>query len=184
MTAERKTRALIAPLVTITPEERATILEAIRTRTVEEGNCLLWLGAKSSSAKSTKMLPAIWLYGKTKSLRRLAYVAYGKELFSHWMVSPECGNDLCVAEDCLKRVTRAETQTGTTRGIVTRTKIAAARQSRSPLDWEKVREIRASSLSNRKLAVLHNVDRDTIFKVRSHLTWRETGMFSSLVARS
>lgn len=180
MAAERKSRAAVGPIVVITPEQRSKILCAIRTRTVEEGDCLLWTGAMSQSSKSAKRQPAFWLDGKTVAMRRYAYVAYGKELFAHWLVSTSCGNDDCLCEQHLKRVSKADTQLGTTRGLVTRTRIAAAHQKRSPLTWELVREIRSSDESNRQIASRLSLNRDTVFKVRNHITWRETGMFRGL----
>lgn len=182
MKAERKSRAAVAPLVTLTEEQRAKVLTAIRSRTEEEGECLRWTGALSRGSKSHKVQPAFWMDGKTVALRRMAYVAYGKELFAHWLVSTSCGNDDCLCEKHLKRVSKAETQIGTTRGLITRTRIAAAHQKRSPLNWDLVREIRASSESNRAIASRLSLHRDTVHKVRNHVTWRETGMFSALVA--
>lgn len=170
------------PLVTITPDQRAKVLEAIRTRTIEEGDCLMWTGANSRGANTPRPQPAIWLDGETKALRRMAYVAYGSELFAHWRVVTTCRNDACLNEKHLKRATRSDAQSGNHRGLLTRAKLAAAHQARSPLDWEKVREIRASDLSNRKLGEVYGVNRDTIHKERRYLTWRETGMFSGLVA--
>jgi len=182
MTIERKSRAAVAPMVTLTPEQRAKILCAVRTRTEEEGECLLWTGAMSRGSKSAKQQPAFWLEGRTVAMRRMAYVAYGKELFAHWMVSTSCGNDACLCEKHLKRVTKSETQLGTTRGLVTRTRIAAAHQKRSPLTWDLVRQIRSSEQSNRALAQQLGLHRDTVHKVRRHITWRETGMFRGLEA--
>jgi hypothetical protein len=41
------------------------------------------------------------------------------------------------------------------------------------LDWPRVREIRASSLSRNELAALYGVHRDTIGLIQRHKTWRD-----------
>lgn len=184
MTAERKSRAAVAPLVTLSPMHRDRVLAAIRTRTVEEGDCLLWEGAVTRGTKSRRPLPALWVDGRAQSLRRLAYVAYGKELFAHWRVSPECGNDLCLCEEHLKRKTHAESLMGHSKSPIARERITLARRARALLDWNKVREIRGSDLPVSELAEQMGVHPDTISCVRTYATWRESGVFSGLVARA
>ena len=71
------------------------------------------------------------------------------------------------------------------KSVITSAKIAARKQASSPLDWEKVREIRGSEESMRSLAARFGVHEDTISKVRNHQSWREVGgFFSGLVARA
>lgn len=185
MKAERKSRAAVAPLITLTPEQQAKVLAAILARTEEEGNCLLWTGAHSRGQGSNRPQPALWIGGKTMPLRRLAYVAYGKELFAHWRVSTTCGNDSCLCEDHLKRKTHSESLRGHKKSALTSAKIAFAKQALSPLDWDKVREIRGSDLSDKELGLVHGVHPDTIGKIRQHVTWREIGgFFSGLMPKS
>jgi len=185
MKAERKSRAAVAPLIELTEEQRFKVLAAIEARTEEEGECLLWTGAHSRGQGSNRPQPAIWIDGKTMPLRRLAYVAYGKELFAHWRVSTTCGNDSCLCEQHLKRKTHSESLKGHKKSVITSAKIAARKQASSPLDWEKVREIRGSEESMRSLAARFGVHEDTISKVRNHQSWREVGgFFSGLVARA
>lgn len=185
MASERKTRAIVAPLIELTPEQRVKVLAAIESRTEEEGDCLLWTGAHSRGQGSNRPQPAIWIDGKTMPLRRLAYVAYGKELFAHWRVSTTCGNDSCLCKAHLKRKTHSESLLGHKKSFITSAKIAARKQAASPLDWDKVREIRSSDESTRSLAVRLGVHEDTISKVRNYQSWREVGgVFSGLVART
>lgn len=185
MTSERKSRALIAPLAELTSEQCLRVLSAIRDRTQDEGDCLLWTGAHSRGQGSNRPQPALWLDGKTMPLRRLAYVAYGRELFAHWRVSTTCGNDSCLCKEHLKRKTHSESLMGHKKSFITRAKIAARKQAASPLDWDKVRDIRSSDASMRSLAAQYGVHEDTISKVRNYQSWREIGgVFSGLVART
>lgn len=163
----------------MTADQRDQVLRAIRERCVEEGDCLLWTGAHSRGQGSNRPQPAIWIGGKTMPLRRLAYVAYGKELIVHMRVSISCGNDSCLCEDHLKRKTHSESLRGHRKSALTSAKIALAKQAQSPLDWDKVRAIRLSELTDKELGQLHHVHPDTIGKIRQHVTWREVGGFFS-----
>lgn len=171
--------------VELTSGQRAQVLNAIRERCEEEGDCLLWTGAHSRGQGSNRPQPAIWLGGKTMPLRRLAYVAYGKELIAHMRVSITCGNDSCLCEHHLKRKTHSESLRGHRKSPLTSAKIALAKQALSPLDWDKVHAIRGSVLTDKELGQIHHVHPDTISKVRNYVTWREVGgVFSGLVTRS
>ena len=184
MKVEGKSRPAVAPMMTLTQAHCTYVLEVIRARTVEEGDCLLWLGGCSRGQGSSRPQPALWLDGQTKPLRRLAYVAYGKELFAHWRVSTMCGNDKCLCEEHLRRKSHSESLMGHHKSPVTIARIAAAKQAASALDWDKIREIRSSDMHQNDIAVVMGVHPDTIGKIRTHQTWRETSTpFSGLGAR-
>lgn len=181
----RKSRAIAGPAVTLTPEQALRVHAAIHARAVEDGDCLLWTGGCSRGTGSNRPQPALWIDGKVQPLRRLAYVAYGKELYAHWRVSTTCGNDKCLCEEHLIRKTHSESLIGHRKSPVTAARIAAAKQARGVLDWDKVREIRSSEKSAVELGKEFNVHHETICKVRAHKTWRETASnpFARLGAR-
>lgn len=176
---------IVESKLTLTPDEVAKVLAAIRERTIEEGDCLLWTGGCSRGTGSNRPQPALWIGGKVQPLRRLAYVAYGKELLVHRRVSTTCGNDKCLCEDHLKEKSHSESLVGHRKSPVTVARIAAAKQAAGVLDWEKVRAIRASEKSNVELGREYSVHHETISKVRAHKMWRETSNpFNGLGARS
>lgn len=183
MKAPRKSEALVGPQVSLTPEQAQKVLAAIAERSVEEGDCLLWTGGCSRGSGSRRPQPALWLDGQVRPLRRLAYVAYGKELHFHWRVSTTCGNDECLSEHHLKRKSHSESLKGHTKSPITRARIAAAKQAASRLDWATVREIRASDRSDEDWAAEIGCHPDTVQKARTHQTWIERGFFSGLIAQ-
>jgi len=182
---ERKSRALVAPLVTLTPPQIERVLETLREKTVEEGDCLLWTAAATRGGKSRHLQPVQWLDGAVRPMRRLAYVAYGHELFAHWRVCTTCGNDLCLADAHLCRKSHSESLMGHRKHPVTAVKIAEAKRARSPLNWELVRAIRASTMSNQEIAADLGVHEDTVSRARRHASWREVSSnpFAGLGAR-
>lgn len=182
---KRKTRALVAPLVTLTPVQIERVKALIETKTVEEGDCLVWTAAATRGTGSRCPQPVGWVDGAVRPMRRLAYVAYGHELFTHWRVCTTCGNDLCLADAHLCRKTHSDSLMGHTKSPATKAKIAAAKQARSALNWELVRAIRASDMSNKAIADDLGVHPDTISNVRNHTSWREMCTpFSGLGARA
>jgi len=185
MTAERKTRALVGPLVTLTEPQIERVLAVLREKTVEEGDCLIWTAAMSKTVGGRRPQPVVWLDGEVRPVRRLAYVAHGHELFAHWRVCTDCGDYRCVADAHLCRKSHSASLLGHPKSAVTAARIAAAKQAASPLNWDLVRAIRASDRSNQSLAAEMGVNPDTIGQVRRHVTWREIASpFAGLGARS
>lgn len=168
--------------VELTHEQRMKIRTAVEERTEKAGRCLLWTGAHSTSRKSKRVTPVIWMDDKAQALRRLAFVAYGGTLLEGQPVSTSCGKDSCLCQAHLKRTTHSAYQKGKKRSLSTKIRMATAKQAHSPLDWEKVREIRGSDLGPHELAQKHGVCTDTIMKVVRHQSWKEyNGFFSGLV---
>jgi hypothetical protein len=66
---------------------------------------------------------------------------------------------------------RAIEATGHTRNPVRQARVERANRARAKLTWEQVAEIRASTRSERQLALLYRVHRSTIGRVRRGKYW-------------
>ena len=97
-------------------------------------------------------------------------------------VRPGC-DDACVEYAHMVLGRREDSAKGRNITVLQRSRIASAQQVRSgKLDWDKVREIRASSDSDQEAATRHGVSKATIGQIRRGDTWREFGgMFTSLM---
>lgn len=92
-------------------------------------------------------------------------------------------DEACVEYTHMKLGRRDDPAKGKNITMLHRRRIATAlQQSRSKLDWEKVRAIRASNEDNEVLAGRYGVSKATIGQVRREETWREFGgMFTALM---
>lgn len=80
----------------------------IRMRCVEEGDCLIWQGARSDSGQ-----PCMHHNGKTRAMvRRVLYAEVnGVEIPDDRCVITTCGQRLCLNPKHLKEVSRGEVRT-------------------------------------------------------------------------
>lgn len=95
----------------------------------------------------------------------------------------KCQNDCCVEYRHMVLGSRADSQRGRKRSMVTRLRLANKARKRGNLDWDKVQMIRSSSEGHRKLAARLGIPESTVRDVRTYRTWREYGgMFTGLLA--
>lgn len=163
-------------------------IDYILSRCVEEGDCLMWTGHVSKDR-----LPIITENRAKKSARRKLYEAIkGAELPKNKIVRMKCGNHLCMNPDHLQVLTIAQARKADGKAgrystpimQITRTRSSRAR---GKLTLEQAREIRASSLSLRKLSEIYGVDKSNIAHIKNGKAWADhenpfIGMFSQLVA--
>ena len=163
-------------------------LETIKARCIEEGDCLLWQGGKRDGR------PTLQHEGQSKSVRAYIAVHLQKRRLSGRVVTERCGCLDCVNPSHFAYLTPAELGRRTEKRSlhkmtpVYRQKVSAGKQRSSKLDWDKVREIRASSEPTKAIALKMGTSTDNIISIRNHRTWREPspfyGLFSGLVAGS
>lgn len=157
--------------------EGTYLLDRIRHRCREDGDCLLWTGHKSESG-----VPRM----ASKSLRRLVYEDRNGPLKDRMNVSVTCEHSLCLVHlkantkgAILKRV-YATTDLRQRRSV---TRTALARKT-AKLDIEKVRAIRSSGDTIDVLAERYGVDRARISQVRRGVAWKDhANPFAGLGAR-
>lgn len=156
-------------------------LEMLHARVIEEGNCWLWQGAMGGKKGAT---PLVRFRGRMVP----AYVAVWL-LRSHLQSVPEglviwrkCGNHRCISPDCIRIGSRRQFSTwAAASGVFASNpaslaaKVVANRAHHAKLadGMESARAIRASKLTTKELAQIHNVTERRITAIRRGEAWRE-----------
>lgn len=156
--------------------EGAYLLERIRARCVEEGECWIWQGATVSGH------PIMKPKGRScTTVRRLVAEAKGTPPEHRQPVVPACGEPLCVNPEHIKLTTvravaRAAAKRGAYSNPLRHARIAKTRRERhSKLTWEQVRAVRASEEPARVWAERLGVNKSLIHRIRRGDCWREFG---------
>lgn len=152
------------------------LIESIRMRCVECGDCWLWQGAMSDSRSSKR--PVMQHENKVQSVRRVVAGAVGKKIVGNLRASNICADSRCVAPDHVKIMDQKQIQTRAseiTKHQSNPARIKKMQQSlpQKILNWEMVHEIRASDKTHRQLAAEYGVTPCTIWGVKTHRSWRE-----------
>lgn len=154
------------------------LMEKIRTRCVEEGECLLWTGALCAGST-----PVVHRNGEYYNLRHFLWERMGNQLPTDGKaVVTKCRDKRCLAEKHLMVDVRS--RGGHRWSAAARAKKAAFQQRMSTLSWDDVSEIRISTLPLNELAAKYGKSKRTIQHIRSGETWKvTTGHFAGLGAR-
>ena len=157
----------------------AYLMDKIRARCVEEGDCLLWQGALSAGST-----PVARHQGANHNLRRFVWTSMGGALPKKGKAFiTKCRDKRCLAASHLAVGSRS--RPGVKRSVEYRARAAAARQARSTLTWDDVHAIRASDKTLDELCVEYGKAKRTIQCIRSGITWKvTTGHFAGLGARA
>lgn len=169
--------------------EGAYLLERIRSRCVEDGDCLMWQGATDSSGT-----PLMRLNGSRSNVpvRRVVLQAIGKwSGKKNHVASNVCCASACVSEEHAREfsrsylIKRAAERTGYHLSPVRNAKLAAAHRNKK-LDDPALREaIKNSPLSTRALAREYGVSQTIIWMlVAGHSYKQYGGHFQGLGARA
>lgn len=126
---------------------------------VDENGCWVWQKATIKGGRYGALRAdcyGVGMTGEYLAHRHYYALTHGK-IPSNRQVHHTCENTLCVNPDHLSSVTPA-----------------GHRQAHAKkLDWDKVRMIRESSLSSRKLAAMLGVSHRMVLDVRNGKNWRE-----------
>lgn len=152
-------------------EEGAYLVQCIKDRCEidEEGGCWDW------TLHTVRGVPN-WRRHDAKGgrVRVLLWEAiHGVTCTTNDRIHSKCGDPLCVAPDHLVRTTRGALQRGKRASLAKVAAIAQKARARSPLDWDKVRAIRASDETLTVLAARYGVTFHCISLIRLHKSWRE-----------
>lgn len=141
-----------------------SLMETIRLRCVECGDCLLWPGAMTTRG------PVVTVAQKQIPLRRVVWEQkFGKLLPADRIASVDCENRNCLAEGHISARTRSQINARSNRrhGSTARNaKVANTRRKGSKLSDEGVQEIRASVLSAQALASKWSVSAAYVYMIQ------------------
>lgn len=156
------------------------LLNVIRSRCVEEGDCLIWPGALSAGYS-----PCVTYKGKNHNLRRWLWTHLGNELPGPGLaVVTKCQDKRCLADHHLVGGRRGA-KVGSRRSAAHAAKMAAIQQAKSTLTHDDIAEIRISTKKLDELCAEYQKSKRTIQNIRRGETWRvTTGPFAGLGART
>lgn len=146
------------------------LMAAIAANSVEEGDCLIWLGG---SAK----VPHIHIQGKKMNIRMLLALLRGDPMVPGSFFGCSCGVPKCIAEEHIVQRTRKQHAAhfgaqGAYSGPVKTAKMAATKRAKSKLDDEKVAAIRASDKTLKELGEEFGVASSYIGYIRAGKLWK------------
>ena len=153
-----------------------TLIDTIRARCVEDGDCLRWQGAAVGGRHPS--MP----HGTKRGalVRRLVWEATHGPIPPGKIIRCTCGTPLCVAVEHLKLTTFAKLgkelgAVGLMSGPIRSANIAAAKRagSQAKLSQEAVRAIRESGERGTVLAARYRISEATVSKIRKHQVRRE-----------
>jgi len=155
-------------------ELAVTILEIIKNRTIEIGDCWEWQGAMQSCGTT----PMIRYKQQTISVRRLILQVQGHALESK-VATCTCGNHRCVNPDHLeaisrKRLTkRVASQLKRSISVLRMAKISSVARQHAKLNEQLAEEIRNAEGTQREIAKRFGVSQATVSVIKRGLTWRD-----------
>jgi len=146
----------------------------LKTNTIEgEGGCLIWRGVVTDYGA-----PVVYCQGKRAYLRRLIWKELNDaEPPAHMVASSTCGTRGCCNPAHVALVTRSVAQNKAIAagrrpgGEAWSAKMALVRQSRSQINWEMVRRIRACN-SLMEAVRMSGLPKGNVAQIWTHRTWR------------
>jgi hypothetical protein len=169
-------------------------LYKIRLRCTEEGNCWLWTGAThgTNGGVVDQRTPSMHFEGATRSVRRVVYAIKHGAVPKGKVVSPDCGQRLCVSPHCLKAVTVKESKRrAAARGAYSNPaknrRGALTKRAASWITEELVQTIKAHAGPASRIASETGVSLSHVKAIRRGAARRDfsspmVGMFTSLLA--
>ena len=167
--------------------EHARLVEAdvrvddLMRRTEPDGACLVWTGFCQAGR-----FPSMSVAGGTQPVRRVVYALVHGPIKPGLQVGvrPDCAPN-CWHPDHLVARSKSAVHRGRAKSQLHRLRITAARQSRTQLTWQVVREIRASALSVADEARARSLSRNHVWRIRTGRVWQEAaGPLGGLVMRA
>ena len=149
--------------------EGAYLLERVRARCYEEGDCLIWTGDVSGDG----MRPRFFVDGARVPIRKALWEALHGPVKEGCRIGTSCKTLHCVEPAHLIQRTRSMEMKGIKRSTATKAKIAAARRVGSTYTPELVAEIRGSDLTHTALAESLNLPYKHIRRIRNFDIWKD-----------
>lgn len=161
--------------------EGAYLMERIKAKTIECGDCLIWQGYCNRGTT-----PVININKVPTAVRRLVYLNEKGPVHPGWEVVGTCESPKCVSAEHMKQVTMADRRREMSRKRNSRQSLRAVQKMRTnhaKLTMEKAREIRASDEPTMLLAQRYGVSGTLIGYVRSGRSWAEPSPWNGLGER-
>lgn len=155
----------------------AYLAKALRERTTEEGDCLIWTGVYAAET------PIVYIPLAEHGGKKRRYITVRKAMLQAQnrlkrgqYAGVSCGNPQCVAPAHVRPTTASQlgkrnAERGNLRDPLRCAKIAKTKQAQGKLTWADVDVIRASDESQRVLAERYGVSKSTISLIRRHIRW-------------
>jgi hypothetical protein len=142
----------------------AYLMDKVRTRCTEDGDCLRWSGAMTTRG------PVVTVAQKQIQLRRIVWEdAHGTPFPSDRVASMDCDNPDCLHAEHIIARTRAQLNARTLRrhtSIGRNAKIAHTKRKASKLSDEGAEDIRTSELPAQELADKWGISKTYVYMIR------------------
>lgn len=154
----------------MTPEQ---LSRWIWSRCKEDGDCLLWTGAKGSDNVPKMRLPG---ERKVYQARRVLMEALGRTIVGR-IATTTCGNPMCMAEEHLTAYTRKQLQQRSAKkfsGTLARSaKLAEISRRNSRLTMEQVQGIRAQGMKADEVMERFGLSKAAAHSLIAGRTWKD-----------
>ena len=150
------------------------LLDYVKSRTEEIGDCWEWAGALQACGTT----PMMRHHKQTISVRRLLMLEQGLEVEGK-VATSTCGNHLCVNPKHLELITRKRLTKRIALGfsrsvsLLRKAQISTLVRQRSKLTAEQAEEIRQASGKQRDIAKLYGVSQSTVCAIKHGRIWRD-----------
>jgi hypothetical protein len=151
-----------------------TLVEYVKTRSEEVGDCWEWQGALQACGTT----PMMRHQSKTISVRRLIMQDQGLEVEGK-VATCTCGNHLCVNPEHLELITRKKLTKRVAPmlrrsvSMLRKSKISIMARHRAKLTVEMAEEIRQAEGKQRDIAKRFGVSQATVSVIKRGLAWRD-----------
>lgn len=152
------------------------LIERIRSRIVEEGDCWNWTGAMQSCGVS----PVMNWKRKIGSVRRfILYERGGNQ--PRLIATYNCGNPMCVNPEHTVWTTRGKVQRRTTveqsyqNNVIRRKKLSDKARAKGKLTLELATEIRTLDGNQHQIAAQYGISQATVSAIKRGKTWQSYG---------
>lgn len=149
------------------------LLERVKARTVEEGDCWLWQGAKTGEG-----YPCMYMAGRSELVSRLVAMEAGplpKKMVSMSCHSKECVNPAHIRLMAWKQIAQESAKRGNQDSLSKRIKLARHKRSQSKLKQADIPVIRNSNEPLKVMAERYGVSMEAISKIRRGIRWAAIG---------
>lgn len=153
------------------------LVEKIRSRCEEIGDCWEWQGARHKNGGA----PMVNHQGRPNQVRRILAMAAGMNCCGK-VVTNRCRNILCVNPEHIQLMLRqtlqrrtAKEHAGAFMNPASRAKVAQRQRLRSPLTPQIVEVIRADPRSQRTIAAAYGISQSSVSQIKRGARWQDYG---------
>lgn len=150
------------------------LLERVRARCIEIGDCWEWQGAMQSCGAT----PTMRVGGNVIGVRRLLLQQAGVDVEGK-TCTYKCGNKLCVNPDHLQAIGRSKLSRRNAKemkhslNVLRRARLAERARAHSKLTRQLVEEIRAAEGRQADIAARYGVSQSLVSAIKRNAKWRD-----------